>query len=257
MKEVHDLFSVSTVTPEGLSLIGKGGNPRFRIPIYQRPYDWDDENILRLVTSMFAGLERLCDSKNADSYTFLGSVILVEEESQEPTFKGKSFAVVDGQQRITTLSLLACALIERLRILCSTLPPSVSSSIRNWFDIEIDYIERSLVKSVVGKQEIKGDKTFSFPRITRPEDKPGTSIKEQKLQSSISKFLVEFSRYYSSNKIEFEIPNLNGIRETRKIISNFSYIKVLALFANRIDTHHPIALARQNLGVESFSRTIR
>ena len=30
-----------------------------------------------------------------------------------------------------------------------------------------------------------------------------------------------------------------------------------ALFANRIDTHHPIALARQNLGVESFSRTIR
>ena len=32
---------------------------------------------------------------------------------------------------------------------------------------------------------------------------------------------------------------------------------LLALFANRIDTHHPIALARQNLGVESFSRTIR
>ena len=227
MKEVHDLFSVSTVTPEGLSLIGKGGNPGFRVPIYQRSYDWDDENVLRLVTSMFAGLERLCDSKNADAYTFLGSVILVEEETQEPTFKGKSFAVVDGQQRITTLSLLACALIERLRILHSTLPPSVSPRIRNWFDAEIDYIERSLVKSVVGKQEIKGDKTFAFPRITRPEDIRGTSIKEQELQSSISKFLVEFNRYYSSEEKEFEFPNLDGTRESRKIIANYSYIKVL------------------------------
>lgn len=103
-------------------MIGKGSNPGFRIPAYQRPYDWDEENILRPVASLFAGLERLCDSTEADSYTFLGSVILVEEDIQETTFKGKSFAIVDGQQRITTLSLLACALIERLRILRANLP---------------------------------------------------------------------------------------------------------------------------------------
>lgn len=43
MKDVDKLFEVSAVTPEGLTFIGKG-IPGFRIPSYQRPYDWEESN---------------------------------------------------------------------------------------------------------------------------------------------------------------------------------------------------------------------
>ena len=48
-----------------------------------------------------------------ESYTFLGTIILVVEKS-EPSFDGNSLSVVDGQQRLTTLILLCCVLIEEL-----------------------------------------------------------------------------------------------------------------------------------------------
>lgn len=225
MKEVNKLFQVSAVTPEGLSLIGKG-IPGFRIPVYQRPYDWEDKNILRQTTSMFEGLERLCDGVKADAYTFLGSIILVEDETQETTFKGKSFTIVDGQQRITTLSLMACALIEKLRILNDDLL-KLPKDISDWMEAEVDFIERSLIKTIVGKQDIKGDKTFAFPRIVRTEDTRGTSVKEQDLQSGIAKFLIAFNTFYSSDDKVFVFPELPETRESRKIIANFSYLREL------------------------------
>lgn len=235
MKEVDKLFEVSAVTPEGLSLLGKG-IPGFRIPPYQRPYDWEEKNIVRLVSSMFTGLERLCDSTKADAYTFLGSIILVEDETQEASFKGKSFAVVDGQQRITTLSLLSCAIIEKLRILYDGLP-KLPRELSGWLESEFDFIERSLIKTIVGKQEIKGDKTFPFPRIVRSNDTRGTSIKEQDLQSGIAKFLVAFNSYYSSNENVFVLPELPDTRESRKLISNFKYLQELVDCLNDPEWH--------------------
>jgi hypothetical protein len=66
----------------------------FRIPSYQRPFSWDDENFDDLVL----------DTKDADRGTkyFLGTVVLHKEDDG-------TFAVVDGQQRFTSLLiLLAC-----------------------------------------------------------------------------------------------------------------------------------------------------
>lgn len=235
MKEVDKLFEVSAVTPEGLNLIGKG-IPGFKIPPYQRPYDWEGDNIKRLATSLYTGLERLCDSTKADAYTFLGSIILVEDETQEPNFKGKSFSVVDGQQRVTTLSLLSCAVIEKLRILYDDLP-KLPSNIVSWLEAEIDFLERSLIKTIVGKQEIKGDKTFAFPRVVRSIDTRGASIKEQDLQSGIAKFLVAFNEYYSSEDAVFLLPSLPATREARKIVENFKYIQDLLDNLNDPDWH--------------------
>lgn len=235
MKDVDKLFEVSAVTPEGLTFIGKG-IPGFRIPSYQRPYDWEESNILRLATSIFIGLERLCDSTKADAYTFLGSIILVEDATQETTFKGKSFSVVDGQQRITTLSLLSCAIIEKLRILQDDLP-SLPANIQKWLEAEVDFIERSLIKTIVGKQEIKGDKTFAFPRIVRSQDTRGTSIKDQDLKSGVAKFLVAFNEYYSSSDTVFLFPKLPDTLESRKIISNFQYLRELLDSLNDPDWH--------------------
>ncbi|MEP4247380.1 DUF262 domain-containing protein [Tateyamaria sp.] len=235
MKEIRDLFEVSAISPEELSQIDKGP-AGYKIPEYQRPYDWDTENVHRLVVSMFAGLQRLSESESADAYTFIGTLIFVEDNSKEPTFKEQSYLVVDGQQRVTTLSLLACAVIENLRSTHDMLP-SISPIVDAWLESEVEFFERSLIKLVVGKQDLKGDKSFPFPRIIREGDNRGKSIKEQELKSSISKFLVEFFDFYSSDKTEFVVPKLPDTRETRKILENFTFMGALLNELNEPDWH--------------------
>jgi uncharacterized protein with ParB-like and HNH nuclease domain len=66
----------------------------FRIPPYQRPFSWDDEHFDDLIS----------DTKDADRNTqyFMGTMVLHKEQ-------GGTMAVVDGQQRLTSLLiLLAC-----------------------------------------------------------------------------------------------------------------------------------------------------
>ncbi|MBI2517968.1 MAG: DUF262 domain-containing protein [Opitutae bacterium] len=75
---------------------------QFCIPRYQRDFKWDDENATELIEDL--GSEPL----SGDDGLFLGAVIL--EKSEE----GK-LAIVDGQQRITTLVLLLIASRERAK----------------------------------------------------------------------------------------------------------------------------------------------
>ena len=65
------------------------------IPSYQRPYRWNTKNVRQL-------LDDILSNKNAgkDRYR-IGSVILHKN--------GDNYDIVDGQQRITTLLLLAKA----------------------------------------------------------------------------------------------------------------------------------------------------
>ncbi|MCD0483385.1 DUF262 domain-containing HNH endonuclease family protein [Streptacidiphilus sp. ASG 303] len=71
----------------------------FRIPDYQRPYAWDVEQAVQLLSDLEEALER----GTGEPY-FLGSVVLVKT-------KGDARAeVIDGQQRLTTLTILLSVL---------------------------------------------------------------------------------------------------------------------------------------------------
>ncbi len=65
---------------------------KFIIPDYQREYDWDESEINEL-------LEDLEDVKSDESY-FIGHMVF------EGKFTGNEFKVIDGQQRITTLTIM-------------------------------------------------------------------------------------------------------------------------------------------------------
>lgn len=71
-------------------------NSNMDIPIYQRPYRWQESTALVLFNDIIEAYE-----KNISEYR-IGTIILHEE--------GKSFWIVDGQQRMTTLTLLLRAL---------------------------------------------------------------------------------------------------------------------------------------------------
>lgn len=76
----------------------------FTIPGYQRPYAWGTEQAQELLDDLLAALaDAPTQLSDANPY-FLGSIVLIKSEaSPEAT-------VVDGQQRLTTLTLLLSAI---------------------------------------------------------------------------------------------------------------------------------------------------
>lgn len=71
------------------------------VPIYQREYDWKDDEILRLLSDLDAYISTATNEQE-ESY-FTGAVIL---EKLKINNNDNFFEVVDGQQRLTTLYLL-------------------------------------------------------------------------------------------------------------------------------------------------------
>ena len=223
MQKISELFEASACSPSQLISL-ENENIGFRIPEYQRPYDWSTDNIRRLMTDMFSGFERLSRTTNASAFTFLGTLIIVKDQKQEHKFRGKSFSIVDGQQRLTTLTLIACALIERLRFLKQNRPP-LPSRVEEWLDIEAEYILADLADCVTGEQKVRAKVYHPFPRIVRAEDVRGDSTKEENWFSAIALFLTEFGKFIDSTKTEFVMPDIGDTREVKKITKNFGMMR--------------------------------
>jgi uncharacterized protein with ParB-like and HNH nuclease domain/predicted transport protein len=76
----------------------------FRIPIYQRTYSWGEEQCRRLWDDILAA-----GSNDDVSGHFVGSIVYVEQSLSQVS-RQAPLLVIDGQQRLTTLSLLIEAL---------------------------------------------------------------------------------------------------------------------------------------------------
>ncbi|MGR9150858.1 DUF262 domain-containing protein [Rhizobium leguminosarum] len=75
----------------------------FRIPSYQRPYAWTTEQASELLNDIVTACGSSGDVADASPY-FLGSIVLIKDP-QKPEAD-----VVDGQQRLTTLTILMSVL---------------------------------------------------------------------------------------------------------------------------------------------------
>jgi len=78
------------------------GNKQFLIPVYQRYYSWDVEQCQRLWTDIVEM------QKKGKVGHFVGSIVNIAEQAM-PTGVQK-YMIIDGQQRMTTLTLLLLAL---------------------------------------------------------------------------------------------------------------------------------------------------
>lgn len=78
------------------------GNKQFQIPVYQRYYSWDIEQCKRLWNDIVEM------QKKGKVGHFVGSIVNIAEQAM-PTGVQK-YMIIDGQQRMTTLSLLLLAL---------------------------------------------------------------------------------------------------------------------------------------------------
>lgn len=84
------------------------GAKQFIIPIFQRTYSWEVDHCQQ----MWNDIMRVGSDADRESH-FIGSAVYIPE--QETSAAISRWLVIDGQQRITTLSLLLLALMRRLQ----------------------------------------------------------------------------------------------------------------------------------------------
>ncbi len=91
---------LATSTPHLKTLLGNGRN--YRVPPFQRDYSWKEEHW----EDLWLDLLDLTSGRTAQHY--MGSLVLMEEDDPE------KFTIIDGQQRIATLSIIILVIIDRL-----------------------------------------------------------------------------------------------------------------------------------------------
>ena len=105
----------------------QGSNKRFVIPVYQRNYDWKTENCKQLYDDLVTVVRSQRKSH------FFGSIVSV----YNPDGANDEFLVIDGQQRLTTVSVLMLAmynLLEQKKIV----PAKVTLSERIYEEYLVD-----------------------------------------------------------------------------------------------------------------------
>lgn len=106
---------------------------RITIPDYQRPYKWTQRNVIELLDDILKAIE---DSRKYTGFKYrIGTVILCKKDNSD-------YEIVDGQQRLITLTLICKALDiqSSLSLLSTSFGSKVSqkniqdnySAIKNW-----------------------------------------------------------------------------------------------------------------------------
>lgn len=129
------------------------GTKQFLIPIFQRTYSWKEENCEQL----FLDIARVGDSKVIDSH-FIGSVVTIPDLEGQASLS--RFQVIDGQQRLTTITLLILALLKKADELgMETIGGSILEGIKEDFIVNRHYKDDSRCRLVL----TKGD----FPALVK------------------------------------------------------------------------------------------
>ena len=92
-KKVSDVFS-------------NGGNIHYVLPHFQREYTWDKTNWKTLWEDLIATYNEYTSGQNPEH--FMGSLVVILDGTVNGLIP--AFKLVDGQQRLTSISLLLCAL---------------------------------------------------------------------------------------------------------------------------------------------------
>lgn len=183
-----------------------GADKKFIIPVYQRPYSWKLKNCEQL----FKDLEYIYLS-NCKSH-FFGSLVFVSQHSGAC----EEFIIIDGQQRLTTISLLLLAIrnyVEKNKKLSFT---SLSSK-----QIVDKITNAYLVDPYKSTDKIK-------LRLSQKDMKAYDSLINGKTSQDDSTVIINYNYLYS--KIEYIMQDTkNGIKKLEGIynaIHNLTIVNI-------------------------------
>ena len=164
----------------------------FIIPRFQRPYAWTTDE----TSELFDDLYEFFNRQDPDDTYFLGSIVLVKEEDK-PRSK-----VVDGQQRLTTLTILLAAIESQL--------PS-------------DYTHKFPFKNYIIEPGKPAEDIVEKPRLT--------------LRSRDEKFFHDhIQRFEFDRLLETDISSLNSAQQNIQLNSKCLLDKINNKFKNNYDS---------------------
>ncbi|EJB31151.1 hypothetical protein HPNQ4228_0149 [Helicobacter pylori NQ4228] len=142
----------------------------YQIPIYQRPYQWTEENCEKLLDDLFFNYE---DDRESDYFCGSLVLILISEDSK----KAKTYDIVDGQQRLSTFILLA-------KVLATLYSERLTEESK-------DYLQESLITKYGKKDRLNfnamgfnSKKDFQYA-LTSFNDVPISNAKNNYLKNAI------------------------------------------------------------------------
>ena len=128
-------MSLDVFKPENLSIEQVFGNADsfYQMPEYQRPYSWDKERVEQLWFDLVEAYKNYVEDPAVDSNYFLGSLVVVKN--------GQGYDVIDGQQRMTTLTISFCVLRDLDKL--------------NLPDTRMNKVKHSIKDLLGGKERLK------------------------------------------------------------------------------------------------------
>ena len=97
-KTINDIFSPTST--------------KYIVPRFQREYSWKKEEVLELWSDILVNIKTI-DGKYSWNEYFIGSLVLVGDEDKASNIK--EFLIVDGQQRLTTITVMMSALVQSFK----------------------------------------------------------------------------------------------------------------------------------------------
>lgn len=216
-----DLHKEYNSTGESVQDLFDSTEEGFFVPLYQREYTWEEENINQLFDDLVLGTRELSEDDNAT--TFLGTTILTTHGKKKETVKaGEGRAqptgvqiVIDGQQRISTLALVSIQIIVKLCNLLNGLPNMPPySDLRNVgesFKVRL----RKLHTIEVGK----GAEPPQKPKIIRGRDDRWTyKGDDTAYHSPVARYIATYIRSGDSKKALDALSSESGTRVRRIVV---------------------------------------
>lgn len=207
----------------------------FYIPYYQRNYSWDEENAEKLVTDIFSGIKRTLTKPN--NSIFLGTVILHDEKNvvvgthtDTPNLLTKVSNVVDGQQRITSIAMLACVLSNSISNAVTKLN-SYQSLAKEFAALasELDDEQHEIREFFSVEIKKNGAQPRFKPLIIRAGDVTSNPVSDQWTLAGV------WNDFYRSNTSAFLSQFIDGI-PFANIQSDDRVRNVLEVFQSQIDS---------------------
>lgn len=163
----------------------QGSDKRFIIPVYQRNYDWKTENCKQLYDDLIKVVRRGRKSH------FFGSIVSVHNDSEF-----NEYLVIDGQQRLTTISLLLLAMYNLMKN--GVLTPAKGNLAEKIYKTEaFDYLfgHKAEIEATLGSsvEWLRSDNTKGSYILVRLE---GVSIENEADWTQMAKFHAEWSKKF-------------------------------------------------------------
>lgn len=177
------------VKAENLSFVNILSKGQYIVPDYQREYDWEDEEIDEFISDI--------EELDREEKYFIGHMVF------EGDYNGFEFFVIDGQQRITTVTIMLCVIRDLLYALETLNSIKIADTMNSKYVFNTD-------KNGVLFPVLRNDMPYPILQayVQSEPDKKNRNIKphksgEIKIVHAYDKFLKLFTGFTEAKLIEY------------------------------------------------------